>query len=140
MLLMASQACFGRSAIDIVQIDRSVWSQWVALKPRLRSLETLLMFVSYLFLPLRLLELGERFSVAPGEGGAVLDRILLILFGLFERLWVSLTQAHPLDLLLKKTKCAATAGPPAIIVWQAKTRTFENFDDAGLVNTAVLEW
>ena len=89
--------------------------------------------------PLRSFQLFERFSLAPGKRRAVFDGVLLVSLGFLERLWVLLFEPYPFDLLLEETEGAAASRAPGIILRQTQPGPVEDFQDASLVDSRMLE-
>ena len=67
------------------------------------------MVVADLLDALRLRELDQRFPLAPGEGGTVLDSIFFVKLCVVIGIGMLFHQPHPFDLLLEKAKGAAAA-------------------------------
>lgn len=109
ILLMAGEA-YLRRTIDNIYIE------WLGLSPKrvdwlpfAKARNAPFVIFADLSNPLRTAQRLEAFALTPGEWRTMLNRVLFIGFGFFERLGVLVHQAHPFDLLLEETEGAATA-------------------------------
>ena len=73
------------------------------------------MFGPDFYYPFRLGKLREQFTLAPREGGPMINSILFVLSRFLEFIRMPLHQAHPFDFLLKEAERAAAPRSPFII-------------------------